>query len=405
MPISIVMPQLGESVSEGVVGRWLKQVGDRVERDEPLVEVITDKVNAEIPAIAAGILRAIIAAEGEAVAVGTEIAVLDEAAPATGAAPAAAPLVRVPPPPATPVAPAGPTTLGAAKAERRRGSPLVRRLARERGIDLAALSGSGLGGRITKRDILALHQADAGTATPPLGGDDEQLRISPVRRLIAEHMVRSTSTIPHATAFVEVDMTGLVRRRADVREAFRGREGFDLTYLPFVVHAAAQALARFPVLNSEWRETAILRRGHVNIGIAVSLEESLVVPVIRDAAGQSVPRLARAIHALSERARTGKLSLEDVREGTFTVNNPGSFGTVLSLPIINEPQAAMLTMDAIVKRPVVIEGDAIAIRSIMFLGLAFDHRVVDGLIAGRFLATAKAHLEQTGPTLDLEPTR
>ncbi|MGH2364413.1 MAG: dihydrolipoamide acetyltransferase family protein, partial [Chloroflexota bacterium] len=282
-----------------------------------------------------------------------------------------------------------------------------RRLARERGIDLAALSGSGLGGRITKSDILALGRADAGDAAraEPLGGEDELLRISPVRRLIAQHMVRSTSTIPHATAFVEVDMTGLARRRAELREAFRRQEGFDLTYLPFVVRSATEALARFPVLNSEWSEAAIVRRGHVNIGIAVSLEESLVVPVIRDAAGQNVAQLARAIHALSERARASKLTLEDVRGGTFTVNNPGSFGTVLSLPIINEPQAAMLTMDAIVKRPVVVEGDAIAIRSMMFLGLAFDHRIVDGLIAGRFLAAAKAYLEHTAPTLDLEPAR
>lgn len=410
--IKIIMPQLGESVSEGVVGRWLKQVGDRVERDEPLVEVITDKVNAEIPAAAAGILKHISVAEGETVAVGTEIAVLDEEG-------AASPADRPPPladtggffsadeasspadqrPPSTDAAAAeGAGQVQAEGGQGVRTSPLVRRLAQEHGIDLSTIRGTGLNGRVTKEDILA-HVSDAGQAQARPAATAEALKVSPLRRMIAEHMSQSKATVPHATTFVEVDMTPLARRRQAVREEFQRREGVDLTFLPFVVHAAAFALQRFATMNAEWAADKILLKADVNIGIAVAVEDGLLVPVLHQATQYSIAGLARKIRELSDKARAGKLALEDVRGGTFTVNNPGAFGTVLSVPIINAPQAGILTMDAIVKRPVVLQDDAIAVRSMMNLGLAFDHRVNDGLTAARFLAAVKEQLEQRSADL------
>ncbi|MBV9120802.1 MAG: 2-oxo acid dehydrogenase subunit E2 [Chloroflexi bacterium] len=403
MTIRIVMPQLGESVSEGVVGRWLKREGDRVERDEPLVEVITDKVNAEIPAVAAGVLKRISVAEGETVAVGTEIAVLDDGAaeaPATEVGLAAGASL----PPAAPPSSASSGTEEVASHETR-GSPLVRRLAREHGLDLAEIQGSGLHGRVTKEDVLAFVSRRGGkpaderqSAGPPFtpssaGTPGSETKISPLRRMIAEHMVRSKTTVPHATTFVEVDMSALVRRRAAVKAEFASREGVDLTYVPFVILAAVQALQRFPSLNAEWADDRIVQHQQINIGLAVSTEQGLVVPVIRDAGQFSVAGLARKISELGERARTGKLTLDDVRGGTFTVNNPGVFGTILSVPIINAPQAGILTMDAVVKRPVVVDEDAIAVRAIMNLGLAFDHRLNDGLAAARFLASVREVLE------------
>lgn len=422
MPIKITMPQLGESVSEGVVGRWLKQVGDRVERDEPLVEIITDKVNAEIPAIASGVLSHIAVPEGQTVAVGTEIAVLEE----DSAAP------HKPPPlkdtggffsagdedeqPVT-----QPSEAPAPPNHTSRTSPLVRRLAQEHGVDLSRIQGTGLNGRVTKEDVLAYveqvprapqrERLGEGPAAPtpeatasgpgprPPAADGEAIKVSPLRRMIAEHMAQSKATVPHATTFVEVDMTAIVRRRQQVREEFQRREGVDLTFLPFVIQAAVEALTRFPTMNAEWAGDKIVLKREVGVGIAVSMEDGLVVPVIHDATQYSVAGLARRIRELSEKARAGKLALEDVRGGTFTVNNPGAFGTVLSVPIINAPQAAILTMDAIVKRPVVLENDAIGVRSMMNLGLAFDHRVNDGLTAGRFLAAVKEHLEQKAATL------
>ncbi len=424
------MPQLGESVSEGVVARWLKQVGDRVELDEPLVEVTTDKVNAEIPSMAAGVLSHISVQEGETVGVGVEIAIVDDSGTAGQPSLPVVFETQVQPAPAAPSPTSEPSANGVeeeAEGGRQRLSPLVRRLAQEYAVDLSAVRGSGLNNRVTKDDVLefvkrrepapiqrpAAAVSSAPASRPPdvvthtlwpkqeVRTEDQVLKVTPVRRMIAEHMVRSKTTVPHATTFVEVDMTGLVRRRAEVREGFRQREGVDLTFLPFVVQSAVEALSQFPMLNSEWKGDSILIKHRLNVGVAVSLEESLVVPVIHDAGQLGLSGIARAIRDLSEKARAGKLSLQDVREGTFTVNNPGAFGTVLSLPIINEPQTAMLTMDAIVKRPVVVDGDAIAVHSMMFLGVAFDHRVVDGLMAGRFLAAAKHYLEKVAPTIDL----
>jgi 2-oxoisovalerate dehydrogenase E2 component (dihydrolipoyl transacylase) len=434
MAIRIIMPQLGESVHEGVVGRWLKQVGERVERDEPLVEIMTDKVNAEIPAVASGVLKQISVKEGETVAVGTEIALLEE----ESGAPAA---VDKPPPLAStggffsqdePAAVKAPVDAPAPRGNGVRSSPLVRRLAQEHGIDLAEVPGTGLNGRVTKEDILAFigsRQSAAGrkpgvgmrepaareaSSVPPAGptaqesalraqpsapGDGDVIKVSPLRRMIADHMAQSKATVPHATTFMEVDMTALVRRRQTIREDFQRREGVDLTYLPFVVQAAVQALQRFPTMNAEWAGDKIILKRQINIGIAVALEEGLGVPVIHNAGQYSVAGLARKIRELSDKARAGKLALEDVRNGTFTVNNPGAFGTVFSVPIINAPQAGILTIDAIAKRPVVVADDAIAVRSMMNLGLAFDHRVNDGLTAARFVATVKEFLEQTAPTL------
>ncbi|MGH2363628.1 MAG: dihydrolipoamide acetyltransferase family protein, partial [Chloroflexota bacterium] len=227
----------------------------------------------------------------------------------------------------------------------------------------------------------------------------EALRVSPLRRTIADHIVHSKATVPHATTFMEVDMTPLARRRQQVRAEFQRREGVDLTFVPFVIRAAIEALQRFPTMNAEWAGETILVKREINVGLAVALDDGLVVPVIHDAAQYSIAGLARRVRELSDAARAGKLALEQVRGGTFTVNNPGAFGTILSVPIINAPQAGILTMDAIVKRPVVVEGDAIAVRSMMFLGLAFDHRVNDGLTAGRFLRTVKEHLERKAPDL------
>jgi len=217
--------------------------------------------------------------------------------------------------------------------------------------------------------------------------------------MIAEHMSHSKATVPHATSFMEIDMTAVVKRRQAVRDEFRRREGVDLTYVPFVIQAAVQALERFPTMNAEWAGDKILLKGEINVGLAVALEDGLVVPVIHNAGQYSIAGLASEIRELSDKARAGKLALQDVRGGTFTVNNPGAFGTVFSVPIINAPQAGILTMDAIIKRPVVLDDDAIGIRSMMNLGLAFDHRVNDGLTAGRFLAAVKEFLEQKAPSL------
>jgi 2-oxoisovalerate dehydrogenase E2 component (dihydrolipoyl transacylase) len=400
MAIKIIMPQLGESVSEGVVGRWLKQVGDHVQRDEPLVEVITDKVNAEIPAVASGVLKSISVQEGETVAVGTEIALLEE----DGAAPHRPPPLQdsggffsqeadIPAPAATEyplsssLPPAGEGTV--------RTSPLVRRLAQEHAIDLSQVQGTGLNGRITKEDVMALVEAGQAEAPAPvpLPTPGESIRVSPLRRMIAEHMSHSKATVPHATTFMEIDMTALVRRRQLVKDEFAQREAVDLTYLPFVIQATVEALSRFPTMNAEWAGDKILLKHEINVGIAVAIEDGLVVPVIHDAGQYSIAGLARKIRELSQKARAGKLGLDEVRGGTFTVNNPGAFGTIFSVPIINAPQAGILTTDAIVKRLVVVEDDAIAVRSMMNLGLAFDHRVNDGLTAARFLTAVKEHLE------------
>ncbi|MBO2520970.1 MAG: 2-oxo acid dehydrogenase subunit E2 [Clostridia bacterium] len=402
MPKEIVMPKLGESVVEGVIGRWLKAEGDFVDVDEPLVEVDTDKVNAEVPSPYRGVVHRLLAREGETVAVGQVIAIIleeGEAAPeAGGEQPAAAAQVA-----GEPRAAAREEALNGAGPARSRSphaySPAVRRLAAESGIDPATVVGTGRGGRVSKKDMERAI-ADAGArakAAPPapapgLLDADEVVPITRMRRTIAERMVQSKRTVPHAWTMVEVDVTRLVEWRESIKEEFRRREGFNLTYLPFVVKAAVEALREYPILNSTWEEDRIVIKRRINIGIAVDVDDGIIVPVIRDADQKSIVGIAREIADLAARARAGTLTPDDVAGGTFTINNTGAFGSILSAPIINYPQAAILSMETITKRPVVV-GDAIAIRSMMNLCMSLDHRVLDGAVCGRFLRSVKRRLE------------
>jgi 2-oxoisovalerate dehydrogenase E2 component (dihydrolipoyl transacylase) len=404
------MPQLGESVTEGTVDRWLKKEGEFVRRDEPLVEVVTDKVNAEVPSPFEGRLVRIEVGEGQTVPVGTALAELDvggseqaeaaaTAAPAVEQAPGVPGTVEAaePPPP-----PPGQTD------GRSRLSPAVRRLSEEHGVDLAQLRGSGAGGRVTREDVLAF--VGARDAAPPAAGptpapragqpvaepEDELVRVGAVRRQIAEHMVRSVQTAPHAWGMREVDMSALVAYREASKERFRERHGINLTYLPFVIQVVCDALRANPYLNSSWTDEGILLRGNLNIGVAVALPNALIVPVVKNADRLGLLDLARTLHDLSARARTRSLRPEDVRGGTFTVNNTGAIGSVQGMAIINQPQSAILSTESIIKRPVVRE-DEIVVRPIMYLTMSFDHRVVDGLQAGHFLSAVQEGLETWTP--------
>jgi 2-oxoisovalerate dehydrogenase E2 component (dihydrolipoyl transacylase) len=426
----IKMPQLGESVTEGTVEKWLKSEGDFVKRDEPLVEVVTDKVNAEIPSPFEGKLVKITAAEGATVLVGAVIAQIEvggatavagsAAEPAAKPAKEAAPHPEVPAAPApsektatAPVAAAQPATAApAGDGDRARLSPAVRKLAAEHSIDAAALRGTGMGGRVTRDDVLAAVEggaADAAAAatpdarpaapapaapSPPRvdGAREEVVKLGAMRRSIAEHMVRSLATSPHAWTLQEVDVTSLVRYREAEKEGFRARHGASLTYLPFVVQIVCDALKQFPWLNSTWSDDGVVLKHYINMGIAVSIPDGLIVPVLKDADQRGFTDLVGSINDLVERARTKRLKPEDVQGGTFTLNNTGSTGSVASQPIINQPQAAILTTESIVKRPVVI-GDGIAVRDMMNMCLSFDHRIVDGMMAGQFLSTIKKRLE------------
>jgi 2-oxoisovalerate dehydrogenase E2 component (dihydrolipoyl transacylase) len=413
----IKMPQLGESVTEGTVDHWLKQEGDFVKRDEPLVEVVTDKVNAEIPSPFEGKLVKISAGEGETVRVGAVIGQIEVAGAGTPAAPTAretgvAPAEESPVPaagraPATPIAPArGEDGNG----ERARLSPAVRKLAAEHGIDAASLRGSGMGGRVTRDDVLAAVESRPPAAAPaarpaapappkgaPLDGTREELvKLSVMRKSIAEHMVRSLATSPHAWTLQEVDVTNLVRYRDAEKESFKTRHGVALTYLPFVVQVVCDVIKQYPWLNSTWTDEGVVLKRYINMGIAVSIPDGLIVPVLKDADHRGFTDLVRALNDLIDRARTKQLKVEDVQGGTFTLNNTGATGSVASQPIINQPQAAILTTESIVKRPVVIN-DAIAVRSMMNMCLTFDHRIVDGMMAGQFLSAIKKRLEEWTP--------
>ena len=424
----IKMPQLGESVTEGTVDRWLKKVGDFVKKDEPLVEVVTDKVNAEIPSPFEGTLIRIAVEEGTTIAIGTEIAVIQVEGPGTApaasveAAPAAVspapPAAAIPALPAAAVAAVAPTAAG-------RFSPAVRRLAEENGTDPSTIAGSGEGGRVTRDDVLAhLEKVKSGAVpvptTPasapvepaepapaaqapaprpaPVAGDREELvRINAVRRSIAEHMVRSLATSPHVWTMVEVDMTSLVKFRESEKEAFRQRNGVTLTYLPFVTQVVCEALHEFPFLNSTWTDDGIILKKYVNMGFAVAVPpDGLMVPVVHDADRLGFTDLTRAINDVVTRTRDKKLKTEDVHGGTFTLNNTGATGSVASMPIINQPQAAILTTESITRRPVVI-GDGIAVRSMMNMCMSFDHRILDGQVAGQFVNWIKNRLEKWTP--------
>ena len=434
----IELPQVGESVTEGVIGAWLKSVGERVERFEPLVEVVTDKVSMEMPAPASGTLTAILAGEGEIVPMGAPIAEM-----ATDAAESE---TRTPPPsetesaPSAPpqaaadrigtlmtdVAPVGPTGSGgpisadpppqaarqtSRQSSRKRYSPAVLRLAEERDVDLADLdeiAGTGREGRVTLKDVRAFIERRESAPEPPLSAaptspepppsadaDERRVPLTATRRIIARNMVRSASEIPQAWTLVEVDVSGLVARRRAIRDEFQAREGIAITYLPFVVKAVAESLKENPALNSSWDGDAIVYKRRINVGIAAAAPEGLVVPVIHNADMMSVAGLARRVSELTDRARRGGLRLEDIAGGTFTLNNTGALGSVMSQPLVNPPQAAILTTETIIRRPVIIN-DGIAIRSMMNMCMSFDHRVMDGAEASAFINAVKARLEAVG---------
>src|SRR5437879_6409435 len=411
----IKMPQLGESVTEGTVDRWLKTKGDFVKRDEPLVEVCTDKVNAEIPSPFEGKLVKITAAQGETVQVGAVIAQIETAGAASGMSEPAAKQPQAAavseaaaeaPEPAV-AAPAAGGGDGNARL-----SPAVRKLAAEHDLDPTTLRGSGLGGRVTRDDVLAAVGDKAAAPAPaaarpsapapapqrapqaPRDGSREELvKLSVMRRSIAEHMVRSLATSPHAWTLQEVDVTNLVRYRESEKEGFKARHGVALTYLPFVAQIVGDALKEFPWLNSSWSNEGVILKRYVNLGIAVSIPDGLIVPVLKDADQRGFTDLVRSLNDLIERARNKQLKPDDVQGGTFTLNNTGATGSVASQPIINQPQAAILTTEAIVRRPVVI-GDGIAVRQMMNMAMSFDHRIIDGMMAGQFLGFIKKRLEE-----------
>ncbi|MPZ23663.1 MAG: 2-oxo acid dehydrogenase subunit E2 [Dehalococcoidia bacterium] len=430
MAATVTMPQLGESVAEGTILRWLKREGDTVAADESLCEIETEKVNAEMPSPYAGTLEKVLVQEGETVKVGVAICEMVTAeaggapppSPANGARPA-----REAPPAVTParreppaaVAEGQPSTWppseirhnGSADGDRsRRYSPAVMRLAGEHNVNLAQVHGTGAGGRITRKDVEAYVKVgppspapEAETAVPreetaasadspaPAAGT-ELLPLSPTRKTIGERMRRSVVEQPQAWMMVEADVTALARWRDSIKEEFRAREGVDLTFLPFVVKATVIGLKQFPILNSQWTPEGILLKRELNIGVAVATPEGLIVPVIKAADGLSVAGLAHQIADLAIKARNRRLAMADVSGGTFTVDNTGAFGSIASAPIINPPQAAILSSEMVVKRPVVMPDDSIAIRHMVNLCISFDHRVTDGSDVGGFMRAVRESL-------------
>ena len=429
---AITMPQLGESVTEGTIGRWLKNEGDFVAKDEPLVEIITDKVTAEMPSPFEGILQKILVPEGQTVGVGAEMAILGSPGTAGETPTEQVAMVAAAPLRDDAMEQAVREANAVVEQAHQRSSPLVRRLAQEYGVDIGQIQGSGLGGRVTKDDVLGfvsqrqatppqsapaapipavLPQKDSPpSASPPptparreptmqmpeVREGEQIIEPSVMRKMIAEHMVRSKHTAPHATTIHEVDMTRIVRWREGIKDEFKRREGVDLTYVPFVVKATVEALKELPMMNASWVDDKIIVKKQINIGIAVAADEGLIVPVIHNADNLSLAGLAKAVNDLATRARQKKLTPNDVQGGTFTVNNTGALGSIVSIPIINQPQAAILAMEAVDKRPMVID-DAIAIRSMMYLCLSFDHRLVDGALATGFVRKVRVWLEAFGP--------
>ncbi len=402
MATKVIMPQMGESIAEGTIIHWNKKVGDRVERDETLFEITTDKVDTEVPSPVAGLLTQILVPENQTVEVNTVVAVIDgegEAAIAETPAPAE-------PTPETAPSP-GPPAPRRKAGEKIRSSPLVRRLVREHGIDLTQVPGTGEGGRISKKDIeaylarqRATRETSAPTPAPPrlapqpvsFEGPTHIVSMTPMRSQIAQHMVASRRAAAHVTTVFEVEMTRIVETQSQFGQEFERRHGLKLTYTPFFTRAVVEALKEFPILNASVDGSNIVYKKDVNVGIAVALEEGLIVPVIKRAHEKSFPELARAVQDLAERARTQRLSVEEVQGGTFTVTNPGLFGGLFGTPIIHQPQVAILGVGTIEKRPVV-RNDAIAIRSMTYLALSFDHRIIDGAVADQFMAGVKRTLE------------
>jgi pyruvate dehydrogenase E2 component (dihydrolipoyllysine-residue acetyltransferase) len=431
--IDVIMPQMGESIAEGTLSKWLKKAGDEVKRDEPIFEISTDKVDAEIPAPAAGVLAEILVTEGQTVAVDTVVARLEtEKGASNAAAPAPPPLAAATAPPSVPApaagapasvappaavaptlhapvaAPAGGSGNGRSFEERirTRSSPLVRKIAAEHGVEITALTGSGIAGRVTKRDIL--QYLDAGAARPAVAAGhaapppqawpgDRVEPMSKMRALISEHMVISRHTSAHVTSIMEMDFTRVARIRAARKVEFEAATGQKLSYMPFIIKATVDALKAFPVVNSSVAGTSVIYRKSLNIGIAVALEWGLIVPVIRNADDLSLSGLTKALNDLAGRARAKKLDPREVQDGTFTITNPGVFGSLTGTPIINQPQVAILCVGAIEKRPKVLPGadgeDTIAIRTCSYISLSFDHRIIDGAVADQFLGQVKRSIE------------
>ncbi len=468
MAVEVIMPQMGESIFEGTITKWLKKPGDSIERDEPLFEISTDKVDAEIPSPAAGVLREIRVEEGKTVPIQTVVAVIDSAGSQSAAKPVAARPAEAPAIPAASAkaqappaqAPSSPRQQPEVRADRRaapppqqkpmpditapqealaseeeeeesvspdgkriRSSPLVRRLARENQIDLATIQGSGVGGRISKKDVLAAISAAERPATPALQaeprpsappsipapspsplletavpreriyfGHYEVRPMSVMRQRIAEHMVLSKRVSPHVYSIDEADMTRIAHVREQARAEFERRHQMKLTFMPFFVRACVDALRDFPMVNASVDGINVVVHGEINIGIAVALDWGLIVPVLKNAEEKNFLGLQRGINDLAERARAKKLKPEEVQESTFSITNPGTFGGLMGLPVINQPNVAILGIGAIQKRPVVID-DAIAIRSMVYLTLSYDHRVVDGAMAHQFMRRIKERLE------------
>jgi len=415
----VVMPQLGESVHEGTISKWLVKPGDKVVEFEPMLEVDTDKVNAEVPAPVSGILREILAKEGETVQAGAEIAVVETGDGAVTASPEApAPAPKTAAPKVEPEAPVPSPPRGEGQGEGReqkqpeptaqvetvesgghRYSPGVQMAASELKVDLSKVTGTGLGGRVTKKDVQdfaakaqAAPAAPAPAAPARPGEGDQVVQLTRVRRLIAENMTRSKQTIPHAWQTQEVDMSGVVANRNANKGLFQKQEGFSLTYLPYVMAGTISALREHPEVNSTFNETELLVHRDINLGVSVGLEDTLLVPVVRRADGLSIAGLARALNDVATRARNKQLKADDLSGGTFTVNNSGTFGTLFSYSVINPGQAGILTMEAIVERPMAVTG-MIAIKPMMYLCFSFDHRVLDGLQAARFLTSCRKWLE------------
>ncbi|HXZ82649.1 MAG TPA: dihydrolipoamide acetyltransferase family protein [Acidimicrobiales bacterium] len=429
----ITMPQLGETVTEGTITRWLKRVGDQVELDDPLFEVSTDKVDSEVPSPFAGVLAEILVPEGQTVEVGARLAVIGDSVQDTAAPPAPGAPPATPPPPVASSAPLSPPptvppvrvpsdevaeedgALGALL------SPVVRRLIRDNGLDPAQISGTGLGGRITRDDVLAhlgavssvvavttrppaapatpaptapaaqpMEQPAVSTPPAPLGVRDEIVPFTAVRRVTAEHMVRSIATSVHTLVAVEADFENVERVRSALKSQFKEEEGIGLTYLPFVARAVIDVLRDYPNLNSSVGEDVLIVHHDIHLGIAVDLQrEGLIVPVVHNADGQSLRGIARSIADLAARARSRKLSADDITGGTFTITNPGPFGTLITAPIIAQPQVAILSTDGVKRKPIVVVtadgSESIAIHSVGVLALVFDHRAVDGAYASSFV--------------------
>jgi pyruvate dehydrogenase E2 component (dihydrolipoamide acetyltransferase) len=428
MPTDIIMPQMGESIVEGTITKWLKKPGDKVQRDEPLFEISTDKVDAEIPAPASGVLQEIKVTEGTTVGVNTIVGTIaidgEAAAPPAKVASATAPEKPAPEKKEEPktAAPSAfvptvqePAHLQSTEDEETRSSPLVRKIAREHGVNLSQVSGTGLGGRITKQDIMAFIERPAAAKAAPAAAPQpavaspsprpaapaafpgDLVPLTNMRKIIAQRMIESRRTSAHVHCMYEVDFTRIVTLRAKHKNGFEQRHGVRLTFMPFFVRAAVIAVQQWPIINASLEGDSIRYHRHINVGIAVALDWGLIVPVLKNAGDLNFLGLQRGITDLGERARGKKLKPEDVEGSTFTVTNPGQFGAVFGLPIINQPNAAIMGVGGITKQPLVVtdkEGnDSIAIRSVVHLTLGYDHRLIDGAVADQFMALVKKTLE------------